>query len=227
MFESLTFQEVLRPFRTLPNLTAFAFPRNTTYFKYNLSDSETVLWPSNLQEVTLSGIFCSLSSYWGQYVRDWPSSLQHLNLDNCFDFDRFSDDSSLVAQTAFKLKSVYITGRTSAMCPRGMALIFSGLESLSLPANLLRTDYYSRLFRPILEELEIRESLEPRPHKFDPQDIWNHARSIPTLRQIRVHRSLVAEDCPVLHVADQLLKTRGAGETGTVSENTGVVIYDD
>jgi hypothetical protein len=194
---------------------------------------EKILWPPNLQEVTLSGFFPNLPYDWRHFVRDWPPSLQHLILDNCCGLGFVVDGSSLIAKTNDKLRSVSITDRNSQMYFQNMVLTFSGLQSLSLPANLARTNYDSYPVRPVLGQLTIRATSGKGPHHFDLADLLDHVNSIPSLQQIRLHSSLVERGCSTILMADELLKSRATVQNQATEESTtrpgsfGVHVFDD
>ena len=231
MFEHIRFDEILRSVRKLQQLSALAFPRNTDF--WNVLDFDKILWPPNLQEVTLSGFFADLSLDWVHFAHDWPPSLQHLILDNCHGLGFRVGGSAFAAKTAVKLHSVSITDRSNQLCFQDILFAFSGLRILSVPANLTWTKYESCPVRPVLEQLELRAANGKGPHCFDMADLLDHANGIPSLQKIRLHSSLLGGDCAALHIADELLRDRATDQNqGTEGstirpENFGVHIFDD
>ena len=206
MFEQVVFVEVLRPFRKLQQLSALIFPRNTEF--RTVSDFDGGLWPPSLQAVTLNGFFPTFPFDWGQFVSDWPPSLHHLVVDKFCGRGFVLGDRGLLGKTGDRLHSVYITGENSEMYHDNLVIIFSGLQFLSIPANLAMTDYYAYHFPPYLKQLEIRAIFEEGPHHFDLADLLLHTNSIPSLQQIRLHKSLVEDDHCALESVDGLLKSR-------------------
>lgn len=86
---------------------------------------------------------------------------------------------------------------------------------------------------PVLERLEIRPRNEDGLHHFAPSDLLDHAECIPTLRQIRVHCSLLEGDDSALEEVDTLLKGRahvGKQENGMTMKNpeeAGIIVFNE
>ncbi len=231
MFGNIRFDEVLRPFRNLEHLAAFAFPRNTDFG--NVLDCEKIPWAPNLQQVTLSGSFSTQRTPCGEhFVRDWPALLQHVVLDNFRGLRDLYGDPNVVSGKLKPFQSVHITDRNHHLYNQNLVVYFSGVRYLSLPANIAETNYSAYLVRPVLEQLEIRRKSEDGPHPFLLSDLVDHVGCIPTLQQIRLHSSLVEGDKTPLEVADTLLKTRAQDkiqEDGTTTinlEDAGVFVFN-
>lgn len=207
MIARIRFDEVLRPFRNLEHLSAFAFPRNTNFL--HVLDVEKIQWPPNLQEITLSGTFCFRQPLvWGHLVRCWPVSIHHMVWDHCVGLNGLCDDPDGVTSMPRHLHSVHVTNDNTYLYPQNLAVKFSGVVCLSLPANLAVINYSLYPMSPVLERLEIRGTDSNLAHRFARSDLLEHVIGIPTLRQIRLQGSLVEEHDIGLEVADALLRSR-------------------
>lgn len=231
MFESLLVDQVLRPFRKLKHLIAFAFPRNTDF--QTVHDIAEIPWPPNLQRVTLSGFFPSQSLFSNSFRKDWPSSLRHVVLDGAIGLHRLYSLSDVAPNVPFTILSVEVTDRSSLSSSKNLASKCSGVRLLSLPAHLAMTNYHFLRTPPVLERLEIRRTDEIGPHQFILSDLLEHAEGIPTLLQIRVHSFLVDGEHVDLKAADTLLKSRALvrnRKDGTMTiepDEAGIKIFFD
>jgi hypothetical protein len=231
MFENVFFDDVLRPFRNLQHLLYFSFPRNTIF--RNLPDSKMVQWPPKIEVVTLSGVISKREPYlWEHFARDWPSTLQSILVDNLCDLKVFCDDSGDATRVPHNLKTLYLTDRNCRWYNRDMVLRFSRVRFLSLPANLTMTTYRSCPPGAVLKQLEVRRKCADEPDYFQLSDLLEHAEAIPTLRQIRLHKTLMEDGNTDLQAADALLKSRAqaekkeGGTTMVKQEDAGIVVFD-
>jgi hypothetical protein len=229
--ESILFDDVLRPFRNLQHLLHLSFPRNTVF--RNLPDGKKVRWPPNIEVVTLSGVISKRQPYsWEHFARDWPSTLQSILVDNLCDLKVFCDDSGDDSRVPHNLKTLYLTDRNCLWYNRDMVLRFSRVRFLSLPANLTMSTYRSCLPGAVLEQLEVRRKCTDEPDYFQLSDLLEHARAIPTLRQIRLHETLMEDGNTCLQSAGALIKSRaeaekkGVGTTMVRQEDAGIVVFD-
>lgn len=236
MFGAFRVDQVLRPIRNLQLLIAFAFPRNTDF--RSVRHIEEIAWPPNLEQVSLSGIFFPSRPLFSAEpsVRNWPSSLRQVVLDSVYGLTRLYDESRVFPNMSYNLDSVHVADRNMLFSPQNMAVDFSGVRLLSLPANFAVTNHKWYRIRPVLERLEIRRKNEVGPHQFIISDLLDHAEGIPTLQQIRLHSSLVEGhgDGSALEVADALLRSRAQDQkleneamTTITPEDAGIIIFDD
>ena len=231
MFDRFCVDQVLRPFRKLKQLRAFAFPRSTDF--RSVHDIAEIPWPPNLQRVTLSGFFPSRSLFSKSFLRDWPSSLRHVFLDSVYGLRRLYSLSDVYPDMPYMIFSVDVTTRNCPRPPINMALACSGVRLLSLPADLAITNYSSCRTRPVLERLEIRRSSKAGWHQFMPSDLLEHAEGIPTLLQIWLHSYHVDDGDMDVKAADTLLKSRARArklQDGTMAiepHEAGVIIFWD
>lgn len=231
MFDSFRVDQVLRPFRKLKQLRAFAFPRSTDF--RSVHDIPEIPWPPNLQRVTLSGFFPSRSLFSKSFLRDWPSSLSHIILDSICGLRRLYSLSDVYPDMPYTILAVDVTTRNYLRPPINMALACSGVRLLSLPAGLATTNYSSCRTRPVLERLEIHRTTEAEHHQFMPSDMLEHAEGIPTLLQIWLHSYHVDDEDMDFSAADTLLKSRARvrkRDDGTMAiepHEAGVTVFWD
>ncbi|KAF7508444.1 hypothetical protein GJ744_009297 [Endocarpon pusillum] len=231
MFDSFRVDQVLRPFRQLKQLRAFAFPRSTDF--RSVHDITEIPWPPNLQRVTLSGFFPSRSLFSKSFLRDWPPSLRHVILDNACGLRHLYSLSDVYPNMPYTILAVDVTTRNCLHPPINMALACSGVKLLSLPADLAITNYSSCRTRPVLERLDIRRKAKAEPHQLMPSDLLEHAEGIPTLLQICLHSYHVDDEDMDFKAADTLLKSRAQvrkREDGTMAiepHEAGVIVFWD
>ena len=231
MFERFRVDQVLRPFRKLKQLRRFAFPQSTDF--RSVHDIAEIPWPPNLQQVTLSGFFPSRSLFSKSFLKDWPSSLRHVVLDNAYGLHRLYSLSDVYPNMLYTILSVEVTDHNCIRPRENMALSCSGVRLLSVPANLAMTNYSSWATRPVLERLEIRRTAAAEQHQFMLSDLLEHAEGIPTLLQIRVHSCHVDGEHMDFGAADTLLRSRAEArkrEDGTMviePDEAGVIIFFD
>ena len=229
MLDRISLDAVLRPFRNLSHLSAFAVPQNT-YFN-NEPDAEMILWPPNLKHVTLSGSFSPPLDFWVQLVRGWPPSLQNVVLTNYWwDLDGVVGNCDVIASLLDSLDSVHVSVRSDL--DQNLVETFSDVKFLSLPLpdnNTTAGDNWCCI-HPVLERLEIRPKNQHQMHLFCLSELMDRVKTISTLRQIRVHSSLVEDDNSALDAIDALLRgraqpTKQEGKNCLKPEEAGIVVF--
>lgn len=233
MFESLHVDQVLRPFRKLKHLRAFAFPRNTDF--RTVHDTTEIPWPPNLQQATFSGLFPSRPLFSKSFLKEWPSSLHHVVFDSAFGLHSLYNSCDINPDKPYTIFSVHFTDRNSLRRNENLVSNCSGVRLLSLPANLAITRFYYDwwLRPPVLERLEIRRTDNAEPHQFSPSNLWEHTAGIPFLLQIRVHGDLVDGEHMDFRAADTLLKSRAQvrkqqdGSMAIEPDEAGIKIFYD
>jgi hypothetical protein len=231
MFEHVEFDDVLRPFRNLEQLSDFTFPRNTHFA--NAEDFEDIQWPPNLNRLTFNGYFVDGPSSFEHLVSNWPRPLRHLVLNCCPRIQPYTWSSGEVAKLPYELCSVFVTDQCINKSIQNLAISFSQSKYLSIPANAAVIDQRPWSITPILEKVEIRRTAISGQQNSDIPDFLAYAMCIKSLRQIRVHKSVLVPQDDNFTIADTLLKDRAGLPNGEVeapltqSDNAGIVIFGD
>jgi hypothetical protein len=209
----------------------FAFPRNTDFLK--LRDVKKIIWPPNLQQVTISGQLCEQPDYGHYLLRDWPPSLQHVIFDHFRGFRFLYGPSGVFEGMPFGLDSIHITDRSHHLYHQNVVVELSNVRCLSLPANLAHSKRGPYPKHTVLERLEVRWKSEEGRYPFFVSDLLYHAERISSLQHIRLHNSLLEDDAMSFELLDALLRSRAPvntsedGMQSVKSREGGIIVFED